>query len=78
MCAIEMALLKSGEFSNKGHEVWRFYAMVVVEPETTMAAIPRKGEIAGANEFTCFIYLCGCHEEILPGATDNPWEAPSG
>lgn len=39
--------------------------MVVVKPETAMAVIPGKSQVAGADEFTGF-----SHGEILPGGTD--------
>lgn len=40
--------------------------MVVMEPETAMAVIPGKGEIAWADEFSRF-----SHGWILPGGTDK-------
>jgi hypothetical protein len=57
--------------------------MVVVQPETSVTAIPGKSEVAWANEFARLIRtllrisLCVCHKEILPGATDNLGEALS-
>ena len=46
--------------------------MVVMEPETAMATIPRESEIRGANEFARF-----SHGQILPVATDKIGEALS-
>ena len=40
--------------------------MVVVQPKTSVAPVPRKGEITWADEFAGFT-----HERILPWSTDK-------
>ena len=45
--------LHFSDFRDERHEEWCFHLLVVIEPETAMAAIPREGEIAGAYVGAC-------------------------
>jgi hypothetical protein len=57
----KMILLHRGEISHERHSDGRLNAVVVLEPEATMASIPFECQIAGADEFAGF-----AHGVILP------------